>query len=215
MEQGDVVPSSLTLCPPFETTKVVNPTDAQRCYKQDLRYDGRRLVLRTGPIDIASVVEPANAFGSCMKIPVSPWLRRQLDIVEEYVTSTISLPPTMVWQARDDKDTPYKKIWDGQSLIIGVSNWCKYFQQEDYLKEITRSDIGAGTVDICITMCGVYFGPHKENKLASITMRIQHVLYKPSLPDLDTIIDDIISAESDGKKHVKRRRKTKNREPID
>ena len=62
---------------------------------------------------------------------------------------------------------------------------------------------------LCIVIPGVYFGRHNDNKVASLTIRVQHLLYKPKTDNVDAIIDAILEQEA-GVKHAKRRRKQKN-----
>ena len=205
MEES-VVANKMNLEEPHEVTKVMSPTD--RRFKQILKYDGRRLLLNTGPIPSSNIKFCSNDYGKCVLIPISPWLRQQLNTIEDYITTHIQIPSCFSWQPRDDNDSPYKKIWNGESVYIAMSNWCKYFRQDtDYLTEIQPSELGDGHYEACITIEGVYLGPHKDNKLASITMRVQQLLFKPAVDDIDTIIEDLL--RDDGPKNAKRRRKKK------
>lgn len=213
---GTLTPEDLELKPAYEITKVLNPTPLQRKFKQDLKYRGTALVLRTGaiPSDMMKVGE--NQFGKFVAIPVSAWLRRQLDVIEEFITLNMIVPPVLGqgWMARDAKDTPYKKIWDGETMFISLSNWCTFMRQDaDYLSEISPNELGDGDYDVAINASGVYYGLHKDNKLASLTMRVDSLLFKPKMDQFDDIIEKILDEESGGTaaKNVKRRRKTKNK----
>ena len=202
---------NLSLGPTYCTTKVKAPRFKDLRYKQDLKYEHRRLVLNTGPIPCTELTIADNSFGKYMKLPVSKWLRKQFDTVEEYVTLNISLPQLLKWQARDEKDTPYKAIWDGDSIMISVSKWCKVLQSEKgELTEIDASQIANGTCEVFIPVEGIYFGPHKDNKLASISLRVQQIIYKPLIDSVDAIIEDILATDGGATfHHAKRRCKRK------
>ena len=197
--------------PPYEVTKVVNPTPEDCKFKQDLLYRGNRLILKA--TFLKDVKVQGNQFGNYLVLPENPWLREQLDIIEEFIILNMSAPSLLFdsWKPRDEKDTSYKKIWAGNTLFIPLSHWCTFLRQDDdYLTEIQPNEIDNGMFEVAISIAGVFFGRHKDNKLASITMRVQSVLYKPEMDKLDAIIESAIKQEGGGKlKHVKRRRKTK------
>ena len=79
---------------------------------------------------------------------------------------------------------------------------------KDYLEEIQFNELGEGSYSLCIVIPGVYLGRHNDNKVASLTMRVQHLLYRPK-DNVDALIDAILEQEA-GVKHAKRRRKQKN-----
>ena len=207
----EVIPENMTMRAPYETTKVLQPTANDRKFNQDLCYNGKRLVLRTGFIASTDIKISENQYGKRIMIPVSSWLRKQLDSIEEYITLNMTVPTEIAqsWQPRDARDTAYKKVWDGDTLCISISNWCQFLRQEDdYLSEIQYDELGDGSYNVCITIPGVYFGRHGNNKVASLTMRVQQLLFKPEPDNVDSIIDAILEREA-GVKHVKRRRKAK------
>lgn len=207
----DVANENMTMRAPYETTKVLQPTANERKFNQDLCYNGKRLVLRTGFIASADIKISETQNGKRIMIPVSSWLRKQLNAIEEYITLNMTVPSeiSQTWQPRDARDTAYKKVWDGDTLYISISNWCQFLRQEnDYLSEIQYDELGDGSYNVCITIPGVYFGHHANNKVASLTMRVQQLLFKPEPDNVDAIIDAILEREADVK-HVKRRRKAK------
>ena len=196
---------------PYETTKVLQPSANDRKFNQDLRYEGKRLVLRTGFIASADIKISENEYGKQIMIPVSPWLRKQLDTIEAYITLNMTVPSEIAqtWQPRDAHDIAYKKVWDGDTLYISISNWCQFYRQDDgYLSEVQYGELGDGSYSVCITIPGVYFGHHGNNKVASLTMRVQQLLFKPEPDNVDSIIDAILERDV-GVKHGKRRRKAK------
>ena len=206
--EGSVESKNLKLDEIQDVTKVLKPNN--RCFKQPLKYNEKRLQLNTGPIPSSELKFSSNDYGKCVLLPVSQWLRQQLDTIEDFVIANIAIPPSLLpWNARDENDTPYKKIWEGKTLYLALSNWSKFFRQDSgNLTEIQLGELGDGTYQMWINIEGVYFGPHKDNKLASITMRIQQILYEPTVENVDAIIDEFLSQE--GPKYAKCSRKKKN-----
>ena len=207
-----VSPDKLVLQEPYNNTKVLEPSLRDLKFNQNLTYNGKHLVLRTDFIPSADVKFSETQRGKRLLIPVSPWLRKQLDIIEEYVTSHMTIPVEIAhpWQPRHAQDSIYKKIWSGDTLCISVSNWCRFYRQDpDYLSEIRPNELGDGSYSLCIAIPGVYYGYHNDNKLASLTLRVQDFLYKPEADNIDAIIHDILVQEGGAKHHAKRRRKTK------
>ena len=204
----------LHLQPVYEVTKVQNPTPEQRKFRQDIRYYGAPLVIRTAPIpsNLISICE--NSYGKYVSLPVDAWLRKQLSTLDDFITTNLNIPPVLAdgWKAVKETDAPYKVIWQGDRLFISLSHWCSCLKQEqEYLNEMNFSDIGDGTLNIAISILGVYYGIHKENKLASVSMFVQSMLYTPAVKDFDVILDSILDANAtDSKKPVKNvRRKRK------
>lgn len=209
----DVSPENMALQAPFNTTKVLQPSPNDLKFNQNLTYDGKRLILRTDFIPSANVKFAETQYGKRLLIPVSPWLRKQLNTIEEFITLNMTVPVEISknWLARHAQDSIYKKIWDGNTLCISVSNWCHFYRQDqDYLTEIQPNELGDGSYSLCIAIPGIYFGHHNDNKLASLTMRVQHLLYKPEEDNVDAIIHAILEQEGGAaKQQVKRKRKNK------
>ena len=198
--------------------KVPNPSPSDRTFKQNLRYLGNRLGIRTGPIPMEAVKLGESTYGKYVSIPVSPWLRQQFTAIENFVLENLSIPPPLSdsWKAKYKGDSPYKKICDGNRVIVSLSNWCSYFKQEDdYLEEITADELGDGTLDIVISIDGIYFGQLKDGKLVTLTMRIPSILYKAKTTKMDNILNTILEVGGGALKHAnKRRSKTKVHESV-
>ena len=67
----EVTPEKMGMTAPYETTKVLQPSANDRKFNQDLYYDGKRLVLRTGFIARADIRISENQYGKRILIPVS------------------------------------------------------------------------------------------------------------------------------------------------
>ena len=200
---------NLKLRAPHETTKVLQPSNGNRTFHQDLCYNGKRLVLRTASIPSSNIKFSENHSGKRILIPVSMWLRKQFNVIEEYAILNMTFPSDIgvAWQARDDNDTAYKKIWGGDTICLYISNWCKFYRQDsNSMTEIQPHELGNGNYVLDISIPGVYFGHHRDNKLASLTMRVQQIAYIPE-SDVDKKIEYIHSQEEVEVKHDKCKRK--------
>ena len=136
-----------------------------------------------------------NQYGDYILIPVSPFIRKQLDIIEEYVTLNMDIPTPLAqgWKPRDDKDTPYRKIWDGNQICLPISHWCTYYKKEGDQSTFIRCDeLGEGTWDILFKVNGLYYGQHKDNKIVSLSMHMDSILYSPKQDNANDIIDQIL-----------------------
>ena len=194
------------LRPVEETTKVHNPTPLQRKFRQAIRYYDHSIVLQTGMIPSTEVKILNNQYGDYVVIPVNPYIRRQLDIIEEFATLNMDIPTPLSkeWKARDDNDTPYRKIWDGKKLSLPLSHWCSYYKKEgDEVTPIRCEDLAEGTWNIGFAISGIYYGYHQNNKLASISMHAQSILYIPKQPDVHDIIDQILNESGTKRKSEK------------
>lgn len=225
--EGSLNLEDLTLEPMREMIKVrdipgghtaVDPsTQLDRKFKQGLRYDGKRLVLKTGPV-LRKLNVSKNQYGKYVMISLSPWLRQQLNTIEEFVIQNISIPSPLSknWKAQDANDTPYKRVWDGHCLCVPLSNWCSYFRQdENFLSEIEENQLGHGIYEINIEVIGVYFGSHKGNKLASLSIQVQSMLFKPKDGKGERTIERDYYEEGEAPpKNVKRRRKAKDEKSV-
>jgi hypothetical protein len=155
-----------------------------------------------------------NRFGKYLCIPVDSWLRSQFNTIEEFATLNMNIPAPLgqEWRPRNDQDTPYGSLWAGPKMAISFSNWCQFLRQDaEYLTEINQCELGDGTFDVAISVSGIFYGSHQDNKVVSLTLFIQSLLYKPKQDSVDTIIDEILQG-ADAKpaadsKHGKRRRK--------
>lgn len=205
----EAIDSGLILQPTYEVTKVLHAPPNQRKFKQDLRYQGLPLTLQTSPIPTDQIKIEENSFGKYICIPVDSWLRKQLDTIEEFVIANLFIPGVLGdgWKAINSTDTPYKPLSRNSHIILPISKWCSCKQEE---ANINISDIREGVLKVNITVLGLYYGPHKDNKLASLSMFAQSLIYIPKLPEIDTIFDELLK-EGDTKqkavKNVRRKRK--------
>ena len=208
--------SKLELHPVQDTSKVQNPKLTELRFKQPLLYNGGKLVLSTQPFHTKElIVRPYNMDKSIL-VPVNRWLRKQLDIIEEFVTLSVDLPAPFKesWKASTEKDTPYKKIWDGPNMFIPVSRWCKYYQYSpDSALSYRAIDnaVGEGMYTITFEVPELYIGHHANNKLISVTLRIVEVIIQPILSNIDKVIEAVLSTEGCDEQEESGKRKRRNK----
>lgn len=209
--ENSLVSDGLQLQPLQETTKVPNPTEEPRKFKQDLYYRNCRFIIRTAPITSNKVEIKENQYGKYVSFPVDPWMRQQFDTIEKFVISNLVIPPMLdgQWKARSQDDTPYKMMWNGPQLYIPLSNWFSCLRCDDnYLSEIDISKIGEGFVSIALSPISVYLGPHKSNKIASLSLYVQSILFTPKEEDLSNISAEVnLEGSFKHVKNAKRRRR--------
>ena len=214
---GSIDDSKLELHPIEDITKVQNPNVEDYRFKQPLTYNDHKLMLSTEAFRTKKLILSQFDSGTSILVPIKPWLRKQLDIIEEFVTLHVDLPTPFKesWKARSDKDTPYKKLWDGDNMYIPMSHWCKqYHYAPDTALQYTMIDqaVGEGTYTITFEVPNVYFAQHSDNKLISLTLRVIQIVFQPAVPNINQIIEAALSAEGVEEKQQepsKRRRRSK------
>ena len=206
--------SGLHLQPIYEVTKVLNASRNQRKFKQDLRYQGLPLTLQTAPIPTDQIQIHENDFGKYICLPVDSWLRKQLDAIEEFAITNLSIPAVLSdeWKADNDTDTPYKALSKAGHIYIPVSKWCSCKQQDVKCTShnISISDIKEGLVNVHISVLGLYYACHKDNKLASLSMFVQSLIYIPKMIEIDAIVNELLKEDGSNEKvakNVRRKRK--------
>ena len=187
------------------------PTQVRGTYQQKITSNGRKLNLRTSNYHTHNGLkifsnEKDEKF---MVIPVDDWLRKQLMTLEDFVTSSVTIPSDV---PREDQFI-YKPLHLGESILINISTWCKYFKFEEnkgayvFLKNYTHFDKGVYNVNI--EASHVYIGPHKGGQHYSLSLRINQIVYKEdqdySLPNIDTsFLNELLSEPSEP---IKKRKK--------
>ena len=217
--QPSIRPDFLSLKSVEDKTKVPNPSPLQHSFKQPLRYCDRPLVFETGLLSSADVQLMKNPYGEFAVIPMSAFLREQLNIIEEFVTVHMDIPTILSigWKARNDQDSIYKKLWEGDRLAIPLSHWCGYFKQVgNQTIPIQRTDLAEGLWNVTFSVSGLYYGYHKDNKLVSLSLHTKSILYKPNQTNVDVILEQILNecggnptASAAVEKHVTNKRKRK------
>ena len=115
------------------------------------------------------------------EIPLDPITRSKFECIDKFVQGAVDSPR-------------YKPIWNGESLLINFSGWCKYEllspngQRQPMPPNTT---LGSGMYSVCLQASHVYVGPHKSGQTFSVSLHIVELLYEPE-QNLTDFIEDIM-----------------------
>lgn len=174
------------------------------CYRQSISYQDANLQLMVSNVAMEEL--PRNDFGKSVsfRLPITDWLRKQLDIVEEFVTDNVDL--ASLPESSSNKTFVYKPLWRGPQMYVSVSPRCD-FQCYDSATGVLQSSSlsnmrGKGTYTFTLSVPFIYIGPHKKGEDYSLSLEIVQIIFYPFVDP--TVIP---------KKPVKRRRQ-KNAVPV-
>ena len=150
-------------------------------YRQFITCNGQKLVIQTPDFEEDRLYSRSKNDLRSLNIPVSAWVREQLNLLEKFVEENVTIPEDVKKALGEPK---YKELWDRERMYIGASNWCKYYRCEgnsfDAKPVSPDSWFGHGTYKFYIEVPYVYIGPHKNGSSFSLTLRIVEVIHKPS-----------------------------------
>lgn len=116
-----------------------------------------------------------------ISVPISPWLRSQLDRVERFVQDNVNIPSKCV---PESGSLMYRALWPHESMFISVSRWCNIFVRDAQTGtfknvNINNGNFGHGTYSVTIEIPYVYIGAHKHGEVYSLTLRAVQIVYEP------------------------------------
>ena len=195
-----------------EHLSLSEPTPAQvrGTYRQAIKSNGQKLTLQTSSYHTHSGLKifSNEKDEKCILIPVDDWLLKQLTTIEEFITSNTSIPADV----SSDGPFIYKPLHLGSSMLISVSNWCKYFKYDEtrgaYVLLKNYSHFDKGTFNVNIEVSHVFIGPHKGGQHYSASLRVVQVVYKEEqdydLPQVDSsFLNEVLSETDDCPKKKK------------
>ena len=174
------------------------------CYRQSISYQGVNLQLMVSNVIMDEL--PRKDFGKCVsfRLPITEWLRKQLDIIEEFVGENVdlaSLPESVA-----NKTYVYKPLWRGPQMYVTVSPHCTFHCVDNATGELQSSSLsnmcGKGTYTFTLSVPHIYIGPHKKGEDYSLSLEIVQMIFYP-----------FVEPAVIPKKPVKRRRQ-KNAVPV-
>ena len=137
-------------------------------YYQPIRYHGQTLRLQTPAVFMSSLIYDTYTSGQAVLVKTSPWLRQQLDILDDFVRETVVIPEALKPETRQ----PYKPIQQGKSIYLILDEACTM---------TTESGVptGKGFYSFAIEFTHVYFGFHYHGYQCSVNYCIKHIHFKP------------------------------------
>lgn len=185
---------------PFEKLGKVR-SDNKSQYRVPIYYDDAKLKLSTHSFETKGLILSSHKNDNkSALVPISQWLRKQLNVIELFVKQNLKLPLDLVpeWHPTYPLDDPYKPLWHKDSMFLPLSKWCRFFQHtEKGGYELTPSEkVGEGTYSLTIDIAHVYVGPHKSsNKMFSLQPRVVQVLYKANVVvNIDNLINNVLQS---------------------
>lgn len=125
-------------------------------------------------------------------IPIVPWLRLQLDKIEDFVQKSVNIPESVSSQA---SSLLYKPVWPHDRMCISISKWLNLYVMNSVTgvyesASLKETKFGPGNYSITIEVPYIYIGSHKQGELYSLTIRAVQILYQPAgvkCPTLTTV----------------------------
>ena len=115
-------------------------------------------------------------------LPIAPWLRKQLNIIETFVQEGADLSDL---PSSSEKDSVYKPLWKGERMYIPVSPLCTFARRNSktgVMETVDRDSLGDnGKYTISLQVSYVYIGPHKKGEDFSLNLSIVQVVFKPEV----------------------------------
>lgn len=160
--------------------EVANSTPHHRQY---LSYQNGKLQLLTPNFQSQGLKLKENGSDFSVLVPVLPWLRNQLNMVETFAERNVSFTSHTL----STNDTLiYKPLWGGDMVYVQVSRWCQIFRKnlETGTYDIVdlKTSLGRGTYSITIEVPHVYIGPHKNGENYSLSTRVVQITFEPETP---------------------------------
>ena len=142
-------------------------------YHQPIHYHGQTLRIQTPAVSMTGLEYNRYACGVAVLITISPWLRQQFDILDDFVRKNLSLA----------SHSFYKPLQCGQHIYLILDDTCAITQETDKHKmEVchrSRPRFGKGHYSFAIEFTHVYHGQHLFGYTCSLNYRIKHVHFKP------------------------------------
>lgn len=113
-------------------------------------------------------------------VPVEPWLRDQLNIIEDFAKQNANVGNFIMSSMNA---LSYKPLWPGQRMYIRVSQWCTILRRNietgKYDSVKLDTPLGPGTYNLTIEVPYIYIGTHKSGEDFSLSLRITQIVFEP------------------------------------
>ena len=152
-------------------------------YRQHISYQGGKLQLMVS--DVTAEDLPRRDFGNSVsfRLPITAWLRKQLDIIEEFVRDNIDLASLPA--SSSTKTFVYKPLWRGHQMFVNVSPRCSFQYYNSSTAELQSADLssmhGKGRYSFTISVPYIYIGPHKKGEDYSLSLEIMQMIFYPHI----------------------------------
>ena len=185
-------------------------------YRQYVTLNKNKLTFQTLDFQVPNLTMRADKTFRSICIPVEPWLRQQMNVLENFVKENVNIPDDVANAL--GHPSKYKPLWDGERMFISVSKWCnflRYTGNDGVCEQVTPDfHFGSGMYNVNIEVPYIYIGPHKDGYTFSLTLRIVQVVFKPNViaVALSSQVDTPAITKSPPATKPKRSRKKKKEE---
>ena len=118
-----------------------------------------------------------------MLVPIAPWVREQLNIIEAFVRDHVMIPNELLSNWPYQGESLYKPMHDGRNMFMPVGLKCVYTTDlgcnTTSFPTYRRPQFGAGRYIFTFEVPHVYIGPHKSGHLYSLNFRVSRIHYEP------------------------------------
>ena len=150
-------------------------------YYQPILYDGNKLVLQTPAVHMSCLTYKHYSAGEAIYVPISPWLRQQFDIIDDYVRDHVTIPDDILakWPYGNHR---FKAIWESHHLNLIMNESCCITQDtKDGVIELSttsRPTLGEGVYSLTLEFPHVYIGWHDNDVVYSVNYRVNHIHFR-------------------------------------
>ena len=167
-------------------TKASKSSTIPRFY-QNISYMGEKLYLSTASTFMRELVYYQTTVGTSILIPIDKELRQDLNTIENFVKHAVCLPKELVPSWPVNEVDYYRPLYTHDHMCITMGKYCKFTMSDgsheyaNTMEQLPR--LQDGEYRFRIQVVEVYMGPHKNNKLYSLNLRVVGVEYM-SLMDM-------------------------------
>ena len=161
-------------------------------FRQFVRYNNAKFLIVTPPFeaDQLTLRMNDNETDIAALVPIDPWLRKQLNLLEKFVQQNVTIPSPQA--CMPISSLLYKPLWPHSQMCISLSRWCNVFQMNVATGcyeavDIHQVKFGHGKYSVTIEVPYIYIGPHKNGETFSLTMRVVQIVYEPAIESVMTI----------------------------
>ena len=146
---------------------------------------GQKLFLETAPTIMPGIFYFRNRLGVSAMVPIDDNLRNDLNTIEEFVKSEVTLPKELLptWPT-SSQSTYYRPLYQNDRMCITMGKFCRVMLLPDkFIVPYPEDDPPKrveGEYRSRIEVTHVYMGPHQHDKLYSADLRIVNVDYTTS-----------------------------------
>ena len=152
-------------------------------YHQDITYFSRPIVIKTPPIEVNNPILNKIGNSESVLVPISSWVREQLNIIEAFVRDHVVIPNELISQWPYRGDSFYKPIHDGRNMFMQIGLRCCYTTDlgcnTTSFPTYRRPTFGPGRYIFTFEVPHIYIGPHKDGFLYSVNFRVKCIQYDP------------------------------------